>query len=143
MRKAGLYVALACVLALPATAGANTYKLRGGIVGSPGTGATAQVKKKSGEIKQIRSLEFKRVPVRCEDGSTGTLNATFPQFGVNGKDFTRRTRIQGTGIQNGFVRVSGKFRRNGRVVKGFVRFSFKSSAGSGCGSDTVRWKARK
>ncbi len=143
MRKAGLCVALACVLALPATASANTYKLKGGIVGSPGTGVTAKVKKTSGKVKQIRSLEFKRVPVRCDDGSTGTLNSTFPQFGLNGKDFTRRTRIEGTGIQNGFVRVSGKFRRNGRVVKGFVRFSFKSSAGSGCGTDNVRWKAKK
>ena len=144
MRK--VLVCLVCIGALalvPATASANTYKLKGEITGVSSSGVTVKVKKTKGRIGRIESLKFQRVPVTCDGGSSGAISATFPQFPVRGKDFTRKTKIQGVGINDGFVKVNGKFRRHGKAVKGFVRFAFKSTGGQGCGTDSVRWKASK
>lgn len=146
MRKLGVCVAVfaaVMLIALPATASAKSYTLKGTVAGVTTAKVTVKVKvKKGGQIARINALEFKQVPVTCADGSSGAISASFPAFPVRGKDFTRRTKITGVGIDEGFVRVAGAFRRGGKTAKGQVRFAFQSG-GAGCGTDDVAWKAVK
>ena len=51
--------------------------------------------------------------------------------------------MRGVGIDKGYFKASGKFRRGGKAVKGRVRFAFKTAPGAGCGTDSVRWRAEK
>ncbi len=145
MRRIATFAGLALALALPATAaGAGKIALKGEVVGVPTSGVAITITKDQASIGKITKLNFNRVPLSCSDGQTGVVSGSSTRsFEVRGKNFTRRTRIAGPGIQNGFFRVSGKFRRGGRVAKGFVRFSLKTTTGAGCGSDNVRWKAAK
>ena len=143
MRKIAACAAVVAALALPATASAEKFKLEGNIIGVDASEVTVGVQKRHGEIRRIGSMKFRRVPVTCSDGSQGAINGNLPSFPVRGKEFTRKATIQGTGIDSGFVRVSGRFRRSGRVLKGSVRFSFKADSGAGCGTDDQRYKASK
>ncbi|MQA74448.1 MAG: hypothetical protein GEU88_08950 [Solirubrobacterales bacterium] len=143
MRKIGACAALVAALALPATASAEKVKLEGTVTDVPSSKVKVGVKKKHGEIRKITSMKFRKVPVTCSDGSSGAINGNLPLFPVRGNDFTRKAKIRGTGIESGFVKVAGKFRRGGKVVKGTVRFSFKSESGAGCGTDEQAFKATK
>jgi hypothetical protein len=145
MRRVAAVATLTLALALPASAvGAGKIKLEGGVTGAQGSSVKLTVTKKSGHIGKITKLKFQRVPLNCQDGQGGAISGrTLGSFPVRGKDFTRRTKISGTGIKNGFFRVSGKFRRGGKVAKGGVRFSIKRTDGVGCGTGDVRWKATK
>jgi hypothetical protein len=134
---------LVVCLALAGTADAATIKHRGTLVGVPTAKVKFAVKKKEGDLKKIRSLTFKNIPVTCADGSGGTLDGQLRSFGLNGKRFTRKGRISGPGIDNGTLRVAGKLRRNGKVAKGNVRAAFTSSGGVGCGTDNRPWKTSK
>jgi hypothetical protein len=143
MRKIGVCAAVVAALALPATASAEKLKLEGKVIGVAESKVAVGVQKRHGEIRRIGSMRFRRVPVTCSDGSQGAIDGNLPSFPVRGKSFTRKATIQGTGIDSGFVKVSGRFRRSGRVVKGSVRFSFKAEGGAGCGTDVRRYKASK
>jgi hypothetical protein len=145
MRRVAAIATLTLALALPASAvGAGKIKLEGSVTGAQGSSVKLTVTKKDGHIGKITKLKFQRVPLNCEDGQGGAISGrTLGAFPVRGKDFTRRTKISGTGIKNGFFRVSGKFRRGGKVAKGGVRFSIKRTDGVGCGTGDVRWKATK
>ncbi len=144
MRRIGICAGLVLVMVFPATALAEQIKLKGEIVGVPTSGVRITITKDDGAIGKISKLSFNRVPLTCSDGSAASVSGSALQaFEVRGKNFTRRTSIAGPGIQNGFFRVSGKFRRGGKTAKGFVRFSLKTTTGAGCGTDNVRWKASK
>ncbi|MGH2954000.1 MAG: hypothetical protein ACRDK9_08270 [Solirubrobacterales bacterium] len=136
-------VALALCLALPGAADATKIKHRGTLVGVPSATVKFAVKKKRGDLKRITKLRFDDVPVTCADGSVGVVFGELRSFGLSGKRFTRKGRIQGIGIQDGRLRVAGKLRRGGKVAKGKVRVAFKSSSGVGCGTDNRAWKTRK
>ena len=41
----------------------------------------------------------------------------------------------------GYFKATAKFRRGGKAAKGSVRFAFKTTVGTGCGTDSVRWRA--
>ena len=125
-------------------AAAGKIKLEGEVAFAEGSKVTLTVTKKSGHIGKITKLKFQRVPLNCEDGQGGAISGrTLGSYAVRGKDFTRRTKISGTGIKNGFFRVAGRFRRGGKVAKGSVRFSIKRTDGVGCGTGDLRWKALK
>ncbi|HEX2129581.1 MAG TPA: hypothetical protein VHF58_10240 [Solirubrobacterales bacterium] len=144
MKKAGLCAAAILVsLAVAVPAQADKLKLRGSLIGVPTATVKMGVEKRHGDIKRVTSITFKRVPVNCADGTGGEIQGQLTGFGVRGKDFTRKGPIRGTGINNGFLRVAGKFSRGGKVAKGNVRFSFQNNAGAGCGTDDVNWKARR
>jgi hypothetical protein len=145
MRRVAALTALAVALALPAAAmGAGKIKLEGGVAGAQASNVQVTVTKKGGEIGKITKLKFQRVPINCQDGQGGAISGrTLGSFQVRGRDFTRRTRISGPGIQNGFFRVSGRFRRGGKVAKGSVRFAIQRPDGIGCGTGDLRWKAVK
>lgn len=144
MRRVAVLTVFMLVLALPATAAAGKVKLRGAVTGAQGSAVQVTVTKKGGEIRKITKLKFQRVPLNCQDGQGGAISgSTLRSFPVRGKDFTRKTRISGLGIKKGHFRVSGKFRRGGKVAKGSVRFAIKRTDGVGCGTGNVRWKARK
>jgi hypothetical protein len=142
-------VVAVCVVALiavavPSVASAGKVKLSGGVAGAPASKVQITVTKKHGNLGKITKLKFSRVPITCADGLNTAINGrTVRSFRVSGNKFTKRTRIAGPGIKNGFFRASGKFRRGGKVGKGFVRFSVKRTDGVGCGTDTRRWKAKK
>jgi hypothetical protein len=139
----GVVLALAATLAFASTAQAATIKHRGNLVGIPSAKVKFAVKKRDGDLKKLRDLTIKNIPVTCADGSGGTLDGQLQTFGLSGKRFTRKGPIRGPGIDNGFLRVAGKLRRNGKVAKGKVRAAFTSSAGVGCGTDNRAWKTKK
>jgi hypothetical protein len=144
MRRVAVLAVFVLALALPATATAGKVELRGAVTGAQGSSVQVTVTKKGGEIRKITKLKFQRVPLNCQDGQAGAISGrALRSFPVSGKDFTRKTRIEGPGIQKGYFRVSGKFRRGGKVAKGSVRFAVKRTDGVGCGTGDVRWKARK
>ena len=145
MRRIAAIATFALVLALPAEdAVAGKIKLDGEVTGAEGSRVQITVTKKSGHIGKITKLKFQRVPLNCEDGQAAAISGrTLGSFPVRGKDFTRRTRISGVGIKKGFFRVTGRFRRGGKVAKGGVRFAIKRSDGVGCGTGDLRWKASK
>jgi hypothetical protein len=143
-RAVVLVMAAMVMLAVPSVASAGKVKLGGGVAGAPASKVQITVTKKHGNLGKITKLKFNRVPITCADGLNTAINGrTVRSFRVSGNKFTKRTRIAGPGIKNGFFRASGKFRRGGKVAKGFVRFSVKRTDGVGCGTDTQRWKARK
>jgi hypothetical protein len=143
-RVVAVCVAVVVVLAVPSVASAGKVKLGGGVAGAPASKVQITVTKKHGNLGKITKLSFNRVPITCADGlNTAISGRTIRSFRVSGNKFQKRTRIVGDGIKKGYFRASGKFRRGGKVAKGFVRFSVKRSDGVGCGTDTQRWKARK
>lgn len=144
MRRVAMLAVFVVALALPAAATAGKIKLDGGVTGAQGSNVQLTVTKNGGEIGKITKLKFQRVPLNCQDGQAGAISGrSLRSFPVSGRDFTRRTKISGVGIKKGFFRVSGKFRRGGKVAKGSVRFSIKRTDGVGCGTGDVRWKAQK
>jgi hypothetical protein len=147
MRKVALLATLVLALALfvPASSSAaGKLKLEGAVAFAQGSKVQLTVTKKSGHIGKITKLKFEGLPLNCQDGQTAAISGrTLRSFPVRGKDFTRRTKISGPGIRNGFFRVTGNFRRGGRVAKGAVRFSIKRTDGVGCGTGDLRWKATK
>jgi hypothetical protein len=147
MRKLALLATLVLALALfvPASSSAaGKLKLEGAVAFAQGSKVQLTVTKKSGHIGKITKLKFEGLPLNCQDGQTAAISGrTLRSFPVRGKDFTRRTKISGPGIRNGFFRVTGNFRRGGRVAKGAVRFSIKRTDGVGCGTGDLRWKATK
>jgi hypothetical protein len=143
-RVVTVFVVGLIALAMPGVASAGKVKLGGGVAGAPSSKVQITVTKKHGNLGKITKLKFNRVPITCADGLNTAINGrTVRSFRVSGNKFTKRTRIAGPGIKNGFFRASGKFRRGGKVAKGFVRFSVKRTDGVGCGTDTQRWKAKK
>lgn len=143
MRKAGIVVATLVALSLPASANADKFQLNGQVAGAPAAKVRVGVIKEHGEVKRVTAIRVRRVPVTCEDGTAGALNANINGFKVKGRSFTKRGPLDGVGIRKGFVRVAGKFRRRGKVAKGTVRFAFQKTGGIGCGSGEKRWKAVK
>ena len=86
--------------------------------------------------------KFSKVEATCQDGSGGAISGSDPRhFAISGKNFTRKTRVLGTGIKHGYFKATGKFRRGGKAVKGTVRFAFKTTSGVGCGTGKVPWRA--
>jgi hypothetical protein len=144
MRRVAVLAVFALALALSATATAGKVQLGGAVSAAPGSKVKLTITKQGGEIRKITKLKFQRVPINCQDGQGGAITGrALRSFPVSGKDFTRKTRIQGVGIQKGYFRVSGKFRRGGKVAKGSVRFAIQRPDGVGCGTGDLRWKAEK
>jgi acylphosphatase len=141
IRRIGACAALVVALALPATASAAKLKLDGKVKGIPDSRVSVGAKKRDGAIKKVTSMKFRGVPVSCSDGSTGAINGNMPTMRVRRNNFAAKTSIEGTGIESGVVRVSGQFRRGGRVVKGDVRFTFEAKSGASCTTDKRRFKA--
>lgn len=145
MRKVGMIamVTLIAGLVLATSASAAKLKLRGQIVGQPQSKAQITVIRDShNNLQAVRKLKFTKVAATCDDGTGGAISGSDPrQFPISGKNFTRKTRIKGIGIDKGYFKATAKFRRGGKAVKGSVRFAFKTTAGAGCGTDSVRWRA--
>jgi hypothetical protein len=136
--------AAVAALAFPAWAAAGSINLKGQVVGQPRSKAAITVVKKHGDLVAIGGISFKRVAVLCSNGTGGTISGSDSRrFKIRGKNFTRKTRVLGPGIDHGYFRATGKFRRGGKAVKGNVRFAFTASDGSGCGTGKVRWRAEK
>jgi hypothetical protein len=131
-------------LAFPAWAAAGSINLKGQVVGQPQSRASITVVKKHGDLVAIGGISFKRVAVLCSNGTSGAISGSDSRrFKIRGKNFTRKTRVLGPGIDHGYFRATGKFRRGGKAVKGNVRFAFTASDGAGCGTGKVRWRAEK
>ena len=144
MRRIATLGVIAVLLVVPAGASAGKLKLQGAVAGAPASKVQLTVTKNHGNLQQITKLKFARVPLNCSDGTSAAITGqSLRSFKVRGKDFTRRNRVEGIGIEKGYFRVSGKFRRGGKVAKGFVRFAIKTTSGTGCGTGNVRWKAVK
>ena len=147
MRKVGTLAVIALVavasLALAASASAEKLRLSGEIVGQPQSKAQITVlRNKHKNLKAVLKVKFTKVEATCEDGSSGTISGSDPRaFRIGGKNFTRKTRVLGTGIDRGYFKATGKFRRGGKAVKGTVRFAFKTTSGVGCGTGRVDWRA--
>ena len=94
---------------------------------------------------KITKLKFQRVPLNCEDGQGGAISGrTLGSYAVRGKDFTRRTKISGTGIRERHLPRRGQVpAAAARSPSGSVRFSIKRTDGVGCGTGDLRWKAQK
>jgi hypothetical protein len=147
MRRIGTVAAPALVavasLALASGASAEKLRLKGEIVGQPQSKAQITVlRNKHKNLKGILKVKFTKVNATCDDGSSGTISGADPRpFSIGGKNFTRKTRVLGTGIDKGYFKATGKFRRGGKAVKGKVRFAFKTTSGAGCGTGNVAWRA--
>jgi hypothetical protein len=142
--RAILAAGAALALALPSGAAAATLHLGGSVVGEPRSRAQITVVKRHGLVVAISKIKFTRVAVTCSDGSSGAINGVDTRtFTVRGKNFTRKTRIEGSGIEHGYFRATGRFSRGGKAVAGNLRFAFKATSGAGCGTGKARWKAQK
>jgi hypothetical protein len=147
MRRVGTLAALALValasLGLASGASAEKLRLKGQIVGQPQSKAQITVlRNRHRNLKGVLKVKFTKVNATCEDGSSGTISGSDPRpFGISGKNFTRKTRVLGTGIDKGYFKATGTFRRGGKAVKGKVRFAFKLTSGVGCGTGNVVWRA--
>ena len=130
------------LLTMPAVARADKIQHRGGLIGVPGTHVKFAVKTRGGEPRRINNMAFIDVPVTCEGDGGGTIDGFLLSFRVRGHDFTREGKIEGEGIQGGFLRVEGDFSRRGRRASGTVRFSFESAGGT-CATQRVAWRTRK
>jgi hypothetical protein len=129
-------------LVLAAGASAETLRLKGQVVGQPRSKAEVTVvRDKHNNLKAIKKLKFTRIAATCSDGTSGAISGADPRpFAIHGKNFTRKTRVLGTGIDHGYFKATGKFRRGGKAAKGTVRFAFKTTAGAGCGTGRVLWR---
>jgi hypothetical protein len=148
MRRAGVVTLMVAVgvaaLALPGSAAAANIKLKGEVIGQPSSGVQVTVKKEHGDLTKITKLRFNRVAATCSDGSSGAISGSDPRdFSISGKSFTRKTRVLGTGIDRGYMKVSGAFHGGGKTLTGKVRFAFKTTAGVGCGTGKPKFKATK
>lgn len=145
MPKTKLATALAAllVLAAPAVAQAGKIKHRGTITDVPGTYVKFTVKKKNGELKSITNMSFIDIPVTCNEGSSGPLRLDVSSFPVSGKDFIRKGQFGGPDIEDGLLRLSGRFFKGGKRASGEVRASFQSPSGAACGTDDLAWTTRK
>jgi len=147
MIKAGSLTAIGLVaiasLALASSASAEKLRLKGEIVGQPQSKAQITVlRNKHKNLKAVLKVKFTKVQATCQDGTGGAISGSDPrQFAISGKNFTRKTRVLGTGIEHGYFKATGKFRRGGKAVKGTVRFAFKTTSGVGCGTGKVPWRA--
>jgi hypothetical protein len=147
MRRVGALAALTLVaaasLSMAAGASAEKLKLNGEIVGQPKSKAQITVlRNENHNLKAVLKVKFTKVAATCEDGTSGAISGSDPRhFPISGKNFTRKTRVLGTGIDHGYFKATGKFRRGGKAVKGTVRFAFKTTAGVGCGTGKVAWRA--
>lgn len=130
-------------MALAPAASAEKLKLSGQVVGQPQSKAQITViRDRHRNLQAVRKVQFKKVNALCDDGSSGTISGSDPRkFAVGGKNFTRKTRVLGTGIDHGYFKATGKFRQGGKAVKGNVRFAFKTTTGAGCGTGKLRWRA--
>ena len=145
MRSAAIArIAGLMVLAMPTAAGAETIKHEGSIEGLPAAKVKFAVKKNDRRLQKVVNLRFDRVPVTCEDGTSGAITAQLPNFSLRGKEkFTRQGPIQGVGISDGVLRAFGTLESNGKKAQGNVRIAFKSSSGSGCGTSVLNWSTKK
>lgn len=134
---------LAVCLTFATGASANSFKLKGSLVGNPTAKVTVKVKKNGSGIVAVKGMKFTNVPATCSDGSGGVIGGSINPFPVDKNNFNRKGRISGAGITNGFLKVGGHFSRGGKAISGKVRFSFKIDSGAGCGTDDLRWKAQK
>ena len=139
----GALVALVAIGTLAAGASAEKLKLKGQLVGQPRSKAQLTiVRDKHNNLEAVKKIKFTRVAATCSDGSGGAISGADPRsFSIHGKNFTRKTRVLGTGIDHGYFKATGKFRRGGKAVKGTVRFAFKTTTGAGCGTGRVVWRA--
>ena len=118
-------------------------RLSGGIVGQPRSKAQVTVlRNENKKLKAILDVKFTRITAECDDGTSGTISGQDPRrFGIGGKSFTRKTRVVGTGIDHGYFRATGKFRRGGKAVDGKVTFTFTLNGGAKCDTGQVAWRA--
>ncbi len=140
---AALTLVAAATLGLAAGASAKKLKLEGQVVGQAQSRVQITVVRDSHKnLKAVTKVAFKKVTATCSDGTGGAISGADPRpFSIGGKNFTRKTRVLGTGIDHGYFKATGKFRRGGKAVKGNVRFAFKTTTGAGCGTGKLRWRA--
>jgi hypothetical protein len=139
-RSLAATLALTAVVVVAAPAEAKKITHRGSVVGIPSAKVKFKVQKDDGELERIVNLRFNRVPVTCEDGAGGVITAELPNFGIDGRKFTRKGPVRGVGIENGTLRAFGKLRSNGKRATGNVKIAFRSGSGSGCGTGHLKWK---
>ena len=145
MSRLALAVALTglLVIAAPNLARADEVKHRGALTGVPGSAVRFTLEQRGGEPRRIENMAFRRVPYTCAGGSSGTISAKLPSFPLRGSDFTRRGRIQGSGVRKGSLRVAGRFTAGGERARGRVRFSFERRRGGRCGTRRVHWTTKE
>ena len=73
-------------LAMPTSAGAATIKHEGTIADQAGAQVKFAVKKNDGQLQKVTNLRFNRVPVTCDDGTSGEITAQLPSFGLGDKE---------------------------------------------------------
>ena len=145
MRRTTLFsFVILAALVLPAGANAGKVTLHGSLAGQPKSGVRVTVQKQHGNLGKVTQLKFTKVAALCDDGSGGLIAGQITRaFRVSGNKFTKKTRVGGVGIDKGYFRASGTFRRGGKNLAGRVRFSFKTTTGAGCGTGNVRYQAAK
>jgi hypothetical protein len=145
IRRVGPVTVIALLaLAFPTSALAGKVKLNGAVAGSPKSKVTFVVQKKNGNLGKITKMKFTKVNVNCSDGTAGLIGGQSTKaFRVSGNHFTKKSKIFGTGIDKGYFRASGKFRRGGKQLTGKVRFSIRTTSGAGCGTGNVKFAAAK
>lgn len=98
--------------------------------------------RRAGEPPILRRMRFRRVPVSCDDGRSGSISARLPGFRAEAGGFEREGEVRGSGIEDGTLRVSGEVFRAGRRAAGKVRFRFRSRQGADCDSGGDRWETK-
>lgn len=144
-RRVGPAIAVALIaLAFPTGALAGKVKLKGAVAGQPKSNVTFVVQKHNGNLGKITKMKFTKIGVNCNDGTAGLIGGqTTKPFRVSGNHFTKKTKLFGTGIDKGYFRASGSFRKGGKQVTGKVRFSLKAETGAGCGTGNVKYAAAR
>lgn len=142
MKKLTLTVVAIAALAFPAIAAAKMLKHEGQITKRDGSVVKLKVERKGGEIVGVKNFKAKRVLLRCE---SGPKNFEFEVTGTIPVDDDNRfkERLSGNDNPEEKLRISGKVRKNGRVVVGNIKTNEIKRNGEDCRVPKQRFRTTK
>ena len=133
MKKLALAGILAVCLAFPAMALAKSIKLTGGVVKDPDSKISLKVVKKNGKVTALDDFKLRGLDFRCG-------GKTYEDFGkieildripVNDRG-TFKARLPNVDNPKEKLRISGRVKKNGKVVSGNVKTNQLTISGKDC-----------
>ena len=118
MKKLALAAVVLAALAFPAIAAAKSIKLSGGVVKDPDSSVSLKVVVKDGQPQKLKAFRAENINVRC-NGEFGNL----PGFTISGSipvksEGSFKVRLPNVNDPSEKLRVSGKVKKDGKVVSG-------------------------
>ena len=138
MKKIATLCAAAAMLAVPATASAETIKQTGEIVGDSETRVTLKVEVTSLGPVSVTDFKAKNVFTRCDKKPSRLDFKALSPIDVVSEDGTFKTRL--TNNEGGFLRIAGKVKNNGQATVGSLKTNEIESGDSICKTPKQKFK---